>query len=260
MGIPNCNYISDNKEYYVDRIINDDYIPYVYGFVISIASIGLITSIYNTNIQYKKVNKSTTNKIKLILLIILILVFLGLIGYSGYKLGNYTIKDLTIKYEKSELITPCFSKYNKNFSNLDSRLLNKTVELKIQFVTSDGKNVNESNLMNFKSYTSNEPNLVTTGNKSMSITSPYNTRLSTSNTTITTDRTPNSDSTSATVDASGTSTSVIGNSVDIKNNSQKPVSTIGEINYSNPTTISTNEAINEQTGSSLLDANGNLRV
>ena len=227
MGIPNCNYKLNNKEYYVDRIINDDYIPYVYGFVISIASIGLITSIYNTNIQYKKVNNSTTNKIKLILLIILILVFLGLIGYSGYKLGIYTTKDLAIKYEKSELITPCFSKYSKKIIGLDSKLLNKTTDLKIQYVTSDGKNINVSDVMNLKSYRSNE---------SMSSTSES-----------TTNKTPNS-------------TSVIENSVDIENNSQKLESTIGIVNYSNPTTTNSYEGINEQTGSSLLDANGNLRA
>jgi hypothetical protein len=110
MEIPTCNYKYLDKEFYVKSIKNDNYVPYVFGFVISISGIGLLISIYNVNQEYKQ---ELSNKIKLVLYIILILIFLGLLGYGGYEIGIYNTKDLTKTYSGDELIRPCYSKYTK---------------------------------------------------------------------------------------------------------------------------------------------------
>ena len=110
MEIPTCNYKYLDNEFYVKSIKNDNYVPYVFGFVITISAIGLLISIYNANLEYKQ---ELTNKIKIVLHVILILIFLGLLGYSGYEIGMYNTKDLTTKYTYDELLRPCYSKYTK---------------------------------------------------------------------------------------------------------------------------------------------------
>jgi hypothetical protein len=110
MDIPTCNYKYLDNEFYVKSIKNDNYVPYVFGFIISISAIGLLINIYNANLEYKQ---ELTNKIKIVLYIILILIFLGLLGYSGYKIGVYNTKDLTKNYSADELMRPCYSKFSK---------------------------------------------------------------------------------------------------------------------------------------------------
>ena len=136
MEIPTCNYKYLDNEFYVKSIKNDNYVPYVFGFVISISGIGLLISIYNANLEYKQ---ELRNKIKLVLYIILILVFLGLLGYSGYEIGVYNTKDLTITYSADKLMRPCYSKYTKkiyglNIIDQETKLSNSSVPV-INFFT-----------------------------------------------------------------------------------------------------------------------------
>ena len=110
MEIPTCNYKYLDNEFYVKTIKNDKYVPYVFGFIISISAIGLLINIYNVNQEYKQ---ELSNKIKMVLYIILILIFLGLLGYSSYEIGIYNTKELTNTYTFDELLRPCYSKYTK---------------------------------------------------------------------------------------------------------------------------------------------------
>jgi len=141
MEIPTCNYKYLNSEFYIQSIKNDNYIPYVFGFVISVSSIGLLISIYNANQEYKQ---ELSNKIKMVIYIILILIFLGLLGYSAYEIGTYNTKNLTEVYSTDKLLRPCYSKYTK----------------KIIGMPVGGIILQES------------------GNKTSTVTTPYNTRTS----------------------------------------------------------------------------------
>ena len=123
MIIPTCNYkLNDQNEilneYYVESITNDDYIPYVYGFILSVSSIGLFVSIYYANLIYKLDN--IRNKIKFGIFIILICIFLFLIGISGYYIGKYNTKNLSETYDSSKLLRPCYSKNTKHIYGLTS--------------------------------------------------------------------------------------------------------------------------------------------
>ena len=88
MEIPTCNYTLDGEEYYIRSFVNDNYIPYVFGFVVSISSIGLLISIYNANSEYKQEIK---NKIKLVIFVILILLFLHFDRHHLHRYATYGI-------------------------------------------------------------------------------------------------------------------------------------------------------------------------
>jgi hypothetical protein len=275
MEIPTCNYNLNNIEYYVKSIQNDNYIPYVFGFIISVTSIGLLTSIYYTNLEYKQEIK---NKIKLIIFIILVLIFLSLLGYSAFKIGIYNTKNLSNSYSLSEAIHPCYSKYTKSIIGLsdniieqESLLAGSTIPIKIKFVTADNQivdssyNIIKSNVDGLKSY-SNTNNLALStkttntnpySEESQTIETPYNTRTATSTSDICGNATPGS----ASIRAESDNTTVLGNSVNIRNNSVTPTSTIRTTNTSNTTQYTTNlDSTNQQNGNSLLDANGNFIV
>jgi hypothetical protein len=182
MAIPTCNYKLDNQEYYVHTIKNNEYVPYVYGFVISITSIGLLTSIYNANVEYKNKLK---NKIKLSFFIILILIFLGLLGYSAYEIANFNTKNISTTYSPNEILRPCYSKYDKKIYGLTEDVIINNIKArssKINDKISEEDNANEEdkiinmdekfiiryvsldrkyypNYNDIKSYSSNSPDL-----------------------------------------------------------------------------------------------------
>ena len=282
MEIPTCNctWPSGNLELYCKEIQNDKYIPYVYGFVISVTSIGLLTSIYYANLEYKQKTRNGTN---VIILIILILIFLGLVGYSGYKIGDYSSKNLSLSFDSDKAILPCYSKYTKSIVGFNDHIIEQETVLagssipvppRIKFTTIDGQlvdssfNIVTSNIGDLQSYSSDSNStLRTTVNTNTSkpndeetktLSNPYNTRTSNSTSDICGNATPGS----ATLEASGTSTSTLGNTVNIRNNSRTPTSTIGRTNSGQVTQTNTtnSDSINQQQGSTLLDANGNLRV
>jgi hypothetical protein len=210
MEIPTCNYTIDNKEYYVKTITNDNYIPIVFGFIIGLSSIGLLTGIYNANTEYKQQNK---NKIKIVLLIILILIFLSLLVFSSYKVGIYNIKDLSVTYNSNELLLPCYSKYTKKIYGSKNIIFDESF-----------------NVINLNASSSNTPKLTLSvrNNKSAeeTIITPYNTRSSAISSTTTGNVTPGS----ASVVSDGSSASSLGNLITFRNNSTPPSSSIKTTN------------------------------
>jgi hypothetical protein len=199
MDIPTCNYKYLDNEFYVKSIKNDNYVPYVFGFIISISVIGLLITTFNIKNEY---TQRKNNKIKFILYIILILIFLGLLGYSSYEIVIYNIKDLTKTYTDDELLRPCYSKDTK----------------KIIGIQLNGLILQEGGL----SFYSNNNSI--TSNQSYQ--DPYNTRSSNSSSTTTGNATPDS----TTLNSNADSTSTLGNNITIANNSSPPTSTIGLIN------------------------------
>lgn len=222
MEIPTCNYKYLDNEFYIKSVKNDNYVPYVFGFIISISAIGLLINIYNANQEYKQ---EMNNKIKFVLYIILILIFLGLLGYSGYEIGIYNTKDLTNTYSVDELTRPCYSKYTKKIFGMSSN------GIRLQEET--GLSSYSSNNILTNSVSSDKLNPI--GTRTTSITSPYNTRTSNSSSTTTGNATPGS----TTLDTSASSTANLGNRVTITNNSAPPTSTIGTTNIQQATQNST---------------------
>jgi len=239
MDIPTCNYKYLDNEFYVKSIKNDNYIPYVFGFVISISGIGLLISIYNANLEYKQ---EMSNKIKFVLYIILILVFLGLLGYSGYEIGAYNTKDLTITYSADELMKPCYSKYTKKIIGIPvSGMILQEAGLKSYSYNDTLKNSVSSDQIN------------PSESRTRTVTTPYNIRTSNSSSTTTGYATPGS----TTLNSTANSTANLGNRVTITNNSAPPTSTIGTTNVQQATQNSTgtiDERIigNVQDGDSLI--------
>lgn len=237
MEIPTCNYKYLDNEFYVKSIKNDNYVPYVFSFIISISAIGLLISIYNANLEYKQ---ELNNKIKMVLYIILIIIFLGLLGYSGYKLGTYSTKNLTSSYTADELIRPCYSKYSKIIYGLnminqettigiypDSGLKSYSNKSPTLINTSHSeKNIDQNtplDIQNQLNTTQNTPSIKT-------ISDPYNTR--TSETTSNTTGTINVNDPNATgqINSTADSNSALGSNVQIQNNSVPTTSTIGRTN------------------------------
>jgi len=245
MIIPTCNYTYLNNEFYVKSIKNNNYIPYVFGFIISISSIGLLISIYNINLEYKQ---KIQNKIKKVLYIILILIFLGLLGYSGYELGTYSTYKLSTTYTTNELLRPCFSKYEKKIFGLSnpssSQILptqintsqaniNKSSQNKINTIESTINNIPslEGGLQMY-SYDDTLSNSVKSdqlnpseSQEKIKIT-PFNTRTSKSTSTTDTNATPGS----GTVESSANSNSNLGNKINISMNETPRISTINTTN------------------------------
>jgi len=278
MDIPTCNYNLDNQEYYVNGNKNNEYVPYVYGFIISIASIGLLTSIYHTNLEYTNKLKS---KLKLSFFIILALIFLGLLGYSAYVIGKFNIKNMSIIYSNSEIISPCYSKYNKKIYGLTDDLLNTNLKanskmeiedglsdnhLIIRYVSLDGQYFSDYNgPSKIKTYSSNSPNLKITAetNKQnqnvtnqQTISDPYNTRTSNTSSEISGNATP----VSTKVDATGKSTSDLGSTVKTTNNSVSPVETIKTSNTSDKTQNEAGTTNNDINNNTSLQSGGSLRA
>jgi hypothetical protein len=222
MDIPTCNYKYLDNEFYVKSIKNDNYIPYVFGFVISISGIGLLISIYNANLEYKQ---DMSNKIKLVLYIILILIFLGLLGYSGYEIGVYNTKDLRIKYSADELMIPCYSKYTKKIIGMpvSELILQEEAGLSSYSYNDTLKNSVSSDQLN------------PSENRTRTVTTPYNTRTSNSSSTTTGNATPGS----TTLNSTANSTANLSNRVTITNNSAPPTSTINRTNVQQATQNST---------------------
>lgn len=257
MEIPTCNYTYNQQEFYVKSIKNNDYVPYVFGFVISISAIGLLTSIYNAYLEYKQ---ELNNKIKIVLYISLILIFLGLLGYSGYKLGTYSTKNLTSSYTADKLIRPCYSKYSKiiygsnminqettigiypnsglkSYSNKSPTLIN---------TSHSEKNIDQNtplDIQNQLNTTQNTPSIKT-------ISDPYNTR--TSETTSNTTGTINVNDPNATgqINSTADSTSALGSNVQIQNNSAPPTSSIATTNVQQASQNSTGTQNQEISGTS----------
>lgn len=212
MDIPTCNYKYLDNEFYVKTIKNDNYVPYVFGFVISVSAMGLIISIYNANLEYKQ---EMTSKIRMTLHIILLIIFLGLIGYSGYEIGMYSAKDSSTSFTPSELLLPCYSKQTKKiYGSASINMILQESGLKsysYNDVLTNSVNSNQSNR---------------NGSRTMSVTTPFNTRRSTTTSTTTGNATPGSTS----VNSNANSTSNLGNRVLITNNSAPPTSTIERTN------------------------------
>ena len=221
MEIPTCNYKYLDNEFYVKSIKNDNYVPYVFGFVISISGIGLLISIYNANLEYKQ---EISNKIKLVLYIILILIFLGLLGYSGYEIGIYNTKDLTKTYSADELIRPCYSKHTKKIYGL--RVAGFILQEEGLSSYSNNDTLNNS-------VSSNQLN--PSEGRTRTVTTPYNTRTSNANSTTTGNATPGS----TTLNSTANSNANLGNRTTFTNNSAPPTSTIGTTNVQQATQNST---------------------
>lgn len=221
MEIPTCNYKYLDNEFYVKTIKNDKYVPYVFGFIISISAIGLLINIYNANQEYKQ---ELSNKIKMVLYIILILIFLGLLGYSAYKIGIYNTKELTTTYTSDELLKPCYSKYTKKIIGMKvNRIILQEAGLSSYSSNNTLNNSTSSNQLNPKE------------SKTTSTTTPYNTRTSNSSSTTTGYATPGS----TTLNSNANSTANLGNLVTITNNSAPPTSTIDKTNVQKATQNST---------------------
>lgn len=281
MDIPTCNYNLDNQEYYVNGNKNNEYVPYVYGFIISIASIGLLTSIYHTNLEYTNKLKS---KLKLSFFIILALIFLGLLGYSAYVIGKFNTKNLSTTYSNSEILRPCYSKYNKKIYGLTDDVLSSNLkadrkmniseemsdqDLIIRYVSLDGQYFSDynapSNDNELQTYSSNSPNLKTSteinnqnpmSEKQQTISNPYNTRTSNTSNDICGNATPDT----ASVDAKGTSSSELGSTVETTNNSAKPVETIKTSNTSDKTQNEAGTTNNDVTNNTTLQTGGSIRA
>jgi hypothetical protein len=213
MEIPSCNYKYQNNEYYVKSIKNDNYVPYVFGFTMSISALGLLISIYNANVEYKQ---EMTSKIKIVLHMILIFIFLVLLGYSGYEIGMYSTKDLSTLFTPSELLIPCYSKYSKKIYGASSINMILQEESGLRFYSYNDTITNSVNTNQMK------PN----DSKTIAVVTPFNTRTSTSTSTINGNATPGT----ASINSNANSTSSLGNRVLITNNSAPSTSTIGTTN------------------------------
>lgn len=202
MDIPTCNYKYLDKEYYVKSEVNNNYIPYVFGFILSSSTIGLLVNIYNINLEY---NKQIYNKSRIVLYIILIMIFLALLIYSGYKIGIYNTKNMITEYSSDELLLPCFSKYTKKIIGMpNNSIQSSNSELSLD-VNSDNHRPNEED--------------------TKTITTPYNTLSSKVKSTTTGEEGNN-----ALINSSANSSANLGNKVIITDNSSPTTSSIDSVN------------------------------
>jgi len=270
MEIPTCNYVNNNKEYYVNSVSNIEYYPFVYGFLISISTIYLGYYIYIANLNIKK----KSNKYHIIYAFTFIIIFLSILSLSIYKLAKFNIVGMVTNVNDTDLILPCYSQttkqiflpqdINQELQNIKSSnniagvnpLVSKILLEKLQGSLPRSLSISSplstsASISSSTSIPSSTPTIKTTFDSSKNvIQTPYGKKTTSTSTssTIYTSATPPTPDLTTDVTSTVGNKSNMGGTLNVVNNSAPPTSTKSTTNQSDAQSLQSSNNSNSTTG------------